>query len=55
MNKEISTCIECSQEKDPKEKWEILKKRIKKSTSEFARKNASMNKIIIANLSEKAQ
>ena len=53
MNEEIMVNLELLHNKKPKEKWEILKQRIKKYSVDYARKKASEQKIIIAQLSEK--
>ena len=52
LNKEIEKCIASLKQKNPEEKWEKLKERIKKKTIEFSRKNTSEEKLIISQLSE---
>ena len=53
MNKELDSTLVSSIEKDPTERWEIIKKRIKEVTVKFSRKNVSEEKLIIGQLSEK--
>ena len=53
INKEIQKTIETTHLKKSKERWEILKKRIKKVSLNFSKKMSSENKLIVANLSEK--
>ena len=53
MNQEIDKVIESTREKNPKEKWEILKTRIKKQSIKFSRNKSSEEKLIISALSEK--
>ena len=53
MNKELNTTIQASIEQNPIQRWETLKRRIKKISSNFARKKASENGLIISQLSEK--
>ena len=52
MNREIELCITAARQKNPKEKWEIIKQRVKKVTREYARNKVAERKIIIAQLSE---
>ena len=53
MNKEIQNCIACGIEKDPGERWEIIKKRIRKTSKAFTRNRQNENQLIICQLSEK--
>ena len=53
MNIELDRVLNSTEEKNPSERWECIKTRIKKAASEFSRKNISMEKEVIANLSEK--
>ena len=53
MNEELERTIQSSCSKNPVEKWEIVKTRVKKATKKFSRQNSSVEKITIANLSEK--
>ena len=53
MNKEIEVTTEAASNKNPQEKWELIKKHIKKTTVEFSKQKIGQDKLIIANLSEK--
>ena len=53
MNEEIETSIKTTIQKDPVNRWECIKKRIKKATTQYSRMNISEQKLILANLSEK--
>ena len=53
MKQEVSRSIESSVDKQPQERWEILKKRIKSAATEFSRKKVSQDNLIIGQLSEK--
>ena len=53
MTEEIQKSIDSMSQKSAIEIWEGLKKRIKKSTTDFSRLKTSQDKIVIANLSEK--
>ena len=53
INKEIDSTLETAKQKKPKEKWELIKTRIKKSTIEFARNKTSEAKLVISQLFEK--
>ena len=53
MKQEIATCLKSSSGKDACRKWEILKKRIKKEAVDFSIRKATLDKVIIGNLSEK--
>ena len=52
INQEIETTLEAARSKNPQEKWEILKKRIKKVSLNFSRSIVSEEKLIIEQLSE---
>ena len=53
MNSEITKCLDSTVEKNPLQRWEYIKSSIKKATGDFSRNKAQIDKIIIANLSEK--
>ena len=53
MNREIQTTLSITTQKTPIERWENLKARISKVTKNFAKTNASDNKLIISQLSER--
>ena len=53
MNKELDQTISSSHQKEPMEKWEIIKKRIKTASTKFARAKTNEQKLVIAQLSEK--
>ena len=53
MNCEIIATINSASAKDPIERWEILKKRIKDRTIEFSREKVSEDQMVIGHLSEK--
>ena len=53
INKQLQVDLELLKNKEPKERWERLKKRIKKETIEYSKSKASEEKIIISQLSEK--
>ena len=53
MKEELELCINSTEEKSPEKRWEIIKKRIKKYSVEFSRKKSSVDRLVIANLSEK--
>ena len=55
MNQEIRQSLVSSTNKDPKQKWQILKQRIKNSTVKYSKERVSEDKLIIAQLSEKVQ
>ena len=53
MNKEISKTLQVCDHKSPKEKWEYLKVRIKKTAVKFSRQQASESNLVISQLMEK--
>ena len=53
LNKELLITLQSTEQKKPKERWEIIKTRIKKTTIEFSKQQVRQDKIIIANLLEK--
>ena len=53
MNQEIDTSIRLLEGKNPIEKWESLKVRIKKCAVKFSRNLTSQNNLVISSLSEK--
>ena len=53
INKELDSCIKASCDKKPTQRWEILKSRVKKVAIDFSKHQASDEKIIISQLSEK--
>ena len=53
MNKELDNTIKSLEERNPQEKWECIKKRIKKYSIQYARDRVKEDQIIMANLSEK--
>ena len=53
MNQEITTSLECSSMKCPKDRWEIVKKRIKQASVDFSRRKISREQLALAQLSEK--
>ena len=53
MNRELDKTIDSLNEKAPKDKWEKIKERIKKVSSDFSRKKSSENSLVIEQLSEK--
>ena len=53
MNKEIDFTLSSNVDKNPSERWEILKQRIKKYAVGYARGKTSIDRQVIANLSEK--
>ena len=53
VNIEIDRVVMISQSKSPIEQWELLKKRIKQISIEFAKSKVAEDKIVISNLSEK--
>ena len=52
INQEIQICSESMSQKNPVEKWEILKTRIKKFAVKYSRDRKSENALIIGYLSE---
>ena len=52
INNEIDKTLESVQHKSPVEQWELLKERVKKCATIYARKNGSQDKLIISQLSE---
>ena len=50
INKEIQQTISSVEKKCPIEKWEIIKKRIKKVTLRYAKERIGEDRIIIGNL-----
>ena len=53
MNKELEQTINASKTKQPCERWEIIKERIKKTAIKFSKKTKSQNDLVISQLSEK--
>ena len=53
MNKEIEQTMIATQDKKPKDRWELIKKRIKETSVAFARSKISEDKLVISNLAEK--
>ena len=53
MNQEIEKCQESMTQKEPNTQWELLKKRIKSTAIRFSRKKQSIDKLVLAQLSEK--
>ena len=53
MNQELNLTTQLITGKEPCNAWEIIKKRIKKCTIEFAKNSFSESKLVIAQLSEK--
>ena len=53
MNQELDQSIMASMYKQPDERWEIVKKRVKTTATKYARGKASEDKLIISQLSEK--
>ena len=53
VNKEVDLCLDMLEEKTFTEAWEIIKTRVKKSSIEYSKKRTSMDRLIIAELSEK--
>ena len=52
MNSSLDQILEIIDEENPKENWELIKKKIKEFSIEFSKNKVSDDKIIIANLSE---
>ena len=52
MNKELDLTIVSTFYKEPIERWEIIKKRIKSCAVEFSRNKTSEDKVILGNLAE---
>ena len=52
MNKEIELSIQASKHKNPSDKWEIVKKRIKSAAIQFSRGKTREDKVVIGNLTE---
>ena len=53
INEEIDRSLEICRDKNPLAKWEMLKQRVKKSIIKYSREKASVDREVIANLSEK--
>ena len=53
MNQEIRKSIISAGLKEPKEKWEIIKQRIKSNSIDYSRKKARDDRLVIAQLTEK--
>ena len=53
MSKEIDKTLELSFHKNPVERWETLKVRVKKVSQEYSRNKTSEDKLVISQLSEK--
>ena len=53
MNKELQKTIEGTIQKDPSDRWEIVKKRIKQCSTKFSKQKKAQDDIIISQLSEK--
>ena len=53
MNVELENCYQSSGQKSPIMRWEIIKRRIKKVATKYARAKVSEENLVIANLSEK--
>ena len=52
MNEEIKQTLQSTQGKPSRDRWEIMKKRIKKTSIDFSKNKVRMDQQIIANLSE---
>ena len=52
LNSEINQTIQCTKDRNPADRWEIIKARIKKTAAKFSREYASEEKNIICNLTE---
>ena len=52
MNQEIETTLTLTVDKDPIQRWETLKKRIKRATCKYARECVDENKLVISQLTE---
>ena len=52
IKREINRTLQASQQKDPGQLWEILKKRIKETTVEFSKNKVAEDKLVISELSE---
>ena len=52
MNQELEQSLEATMYQQPQERWETIKRRIKKTASQYAREKAATRGIVIANLSE---
>ena len=52
LGQDIKLSILSSAQKNPSQRWELVKKQIKKSAVEYARKRSSEQKVVISNLSE---
>ena len=53
MNREIEYSLGILENNNPCDKWETLKKRIRKQAQRFSRESAAQQKLVIAQLSEK--
>ena len=53
MNDELDKAINSMTQKSPIEKWESIKARIKKATLRYSRNKAGLDKLLLAQLSEK--
>ena len=52
INTEIQRTLESVIHKEPMEKWEVLKERIKKTSIEYSKSKSSEDKLVLAQLSE---
>ena len=52
MNEELQKTCQLSSHKNPTERWELIKTRIRKSTAKYCNKKNCENKVVIAQLSE---
>ena len=53
MNQELAKTLTSTQSQPPQKRWETIKKRIKKVSSDYARKKVSEEKLVISQLMEK--
>ena len=52
IRREIELTVSACSTKNPQEKWELVKSRVKKTSQDFAKRNVSQQKILIGNLTE---
>ena len=52
MNLELQKSIQASSDKQPLERWELIKKRIKKTTIDYSKNKTAEDKLVIGQLSE---